>query len=59
MALVVPRGSQTVHSAALALLGSYIASSFALESDIHGGTLVVTEASQMVGQSVLVNPHHA
>ena len=41
--LSVTNGSQ---SANIALLGSYIASSFATESDNHGGTMVVAEASQ-------------
>jgi hypothetical protein len=42
----------------LALLGSYVESSFVMESDNHGGTMVVTAASQIGNQSVLANPHH-
>jgi hypothetical protein len=51
--------SDGTHSAALALLGSYIASSFVLESDNHGGTLVVTDTSQETSQSLIANPHHS
>ena len=46
-------------SAKIALLGNYIASSFALESDNHGGTMVVTEPSQVATQMLLTSPHHA
>ena len=46
------------HSANIALLGNYMASSFAMASDGHGGTLVAAEASQP-DQSLLSNPHHA
>jgi len=45
-------------SAKIALLGNYIASNFALASDNHGGTMVVTEASHVATQSLLTNPHH-
>jgi hypothetical protein len=51
--------SDGTHSAALALLGNYIASSFVLESDNHGGTLVVTDTSQETSQSLIANPHHS
>jgi hypothetical protein len=51
--------SDGTHSAALALLGNYIASSFVLESDNHGGTLVVTDTSQVANQSLIANPHHS
>ena len=47
-----------MHSANIALLGNYMASSFAMASDGHGGTLVAAEASQP-DQSLLSNPHHA
>ena len=30
-----------------------------MESDNHGGTMVVTEASQASNQSLLTNPQHA
>jgi hypothetical protein len=43
-------------SAKIALLGNYMASSFAVASDNHGGTMVVAEASS---SSLLANPHHA
>ena len=47
-----------VHSANIALLGSYMASTFVLEGDNHGGTMVVTAASQTGIQSLLANPQH-
>ena len=46
------------HSANIALLGNYMASSFAAASDNHGGTMVVAEAPQASDQSLLSNPHH-
>ncbi len=46
------------HSANIALLGNYIASSFAVVGDNHGGTMVVSEASQSGTQSLLTNPQH-
>ena len=46
------------HSANIALLGNYMASCFAAESDNHGGTMVVAEAPQAGDQSLLSNPHH-
>ena len=46
------------HSANIALLGNYMASSFAMASDGHGGT-VIAEAAVPNGQSLLTNPHHA
>ena len=45
-------------STKIALLGNYMASSFALESDNHGGTMVVTEVAQVANQSLLATPHH-
>jgi hypothetical protein len=44
-------------SAKIARLGNYMASSFAVASDNHGGTMV-TEASQASNQSFLTNPQH-
>jgi hypothetical protein len=44
-------------SAKIALLGNYMASSFAVASDNHGGTMI-TEASQAGNQSLLTNPQH-
>jgi hypothetical protein len=44
-------------SAKIALLGNYMASSFAVASDNHGGTMV-TEASQASNQLFLTNPQH-
>ena len=46
------------NTANIALLGSYMASSFAMESDNHGGTMVISEASQTANHSVLANPSH-
>ena len=46
------------HNANIALLGNYMASSFATASDGHGGTMVAAEAAQP-DQSLLSNPHHA
>jgi hypothetical protein len=46
------------HSANIALLGNYMASSFAVVGDNHGGSMVVAEASQSGNQSLLTNPHH-
>ena len=46
------------HNANIALLGNYMASSFAMASDGHGGTLVAAEAAQP-DQSLLSHPHHA
>jgi hypothetical protein len=40
-----------VHSARIALLGSYMASSFAAASDGHGGTLISTTAETASWQS--------
>jgi parallel beta-helix repeat protein len=45
-------------SAKTALLGTYMASSFAVASDHHGGTMV-TEAWQASNQSLLTHPQHA
>jgi hypothetical protein len=53
--LAVTEGAQ---HASIALLGSYMASSFVLESDNHGGTMVVTEAAQVANQSLLATPQH-
>ncbi len=49
--------TNATHSANIALLGSYMASSFAIVSDTSGGTMVVTEASQAGNQSLLTSPH--
>jgi len=43
----------------IALLGHYIASSFAVEAGNSGGTLGVNPASQSGHQSLLVIPHHS
>jgi hypothetical protein len=47
------------HSANIALLGNYMASSFVTESDDHGGTMVVAEASQTANQLLLTASQHA
>jgi hypothetical protein len=44
-------------SAKIALLGNYMASSFAVASDNHGGTMI-TEALQAGNQALLTNPQH-
>ena len=43
----------------IALLGNYMASSFVMESDNHGGTMVVAEASQTSNQTLLTTSQHA
>ena len=53
--LSVTNGSQ---SASIALLGSYLASSFVTVGDGHGGSSVVAETSQGGNQSMLTNPQH-
>jgi hypothetical protein len=47
------------HSANIALLGNYMASSFVMESDNHGGTMVVAEASQTSNHTLLTTAQHA
>ena len=47
------------HSANIALLGNYMASSFVMESDNHGGTMVVAQASQTSTQTLLTSSQHA
>ena len=46
------------YGANIALLGNYMASSFAKASDSHGGT-VIAQAAIPNDQSLLSNPHHA
>ena len=62
-----PNGNQTggtltvgdgSHVANIALLGSYIASSFAIAGDSNGGTMVSAE-TQSANQSLLTHPQHA
>ena len=62
-----PNGGQTggtlslsdgIHSANIALLGNYMASSFATASDNHGGTMVLAQAATPNDQALLSNPHH-
>ena len=48
-----------VDSAKIALLGNYMASSFAVAGDNHSGTTVVADGAQSNAQSLLSNPHHA
>ena len=48
--------SDGTHTADLALLGSYMASSFATSSDGHGGTLI-TDTAQPSSQPPLTPPH--
>ena len=47
------------HSVSIALMGHYMASSFASGSDSHGGTLVVAEAHQTASQALLIAAHHS
>jgi hypothetical protein len=47
-----------VHSAKIALLGSYMASSFVMESDNHGGTMVLADVAQSANQPLLTHPQH-
>ena len=54
--LSLTNGTQSV---SIALLGSYMASSFVMESDNHGGTTVLADVTQSANQSLLTNPHHA
>jgi hypothetical protein len=46
-----------MHMANIALLGSYMASTFVTASDGHGGTLI-SEAAQTSAQSPLLTPPH-
>ena len=64
----LPNGNQTggrltvvdgIHNVSIALLGSYMASSFAMTSDNHGGAMLVAETAHPDDQSLLSNPHHA
>jgi tryptophan-rich protein len=48
-----------VGSANIALLGNYMASSFSMAPDSHGGTMITAAAPQANDQSLLSNPHHA
>jgi hypothetical protein len=48
-------GSQLAN---IALLGNYMASTFAISSDSHGGSMVVAEATQSGDQWLLTPPHH-
>ena len=47
--------SDGIHTAALTLLGNYVAESFAAASDGHGGT-TITEPNQSA-QQLLSTPH--
>ena len=49
--------SDGTHTANLALLGSYMASNFAMASDGHGGT-AVTDSAVLGGVQPLVTPPH-
>lgn len=51
------RVSDGVHTASIALLGNYMAASFATAADGHGGTLI-TEADQ-AAHTPLASPRHA
>jgi hypothetical protein len=45
------------HAANVALLGSYMASSFAMASDGHGGTLITAAAQAPTSDPVVAPPH--
>jgi hypothetical protein len=47
-----------ISSANIALPGNYMASSFAMAADDHGGTIVAAEAPQPNDQLLPSNPHH-
>ena len=51
--------TEGANSAKIALLGSYMASSFVMESNNQGGTMVLADVAQSAGQPVLTNPNHA
>jgi hypothetical protein len=52
------RVSDGVHTASIALLGNYMAASFATAADGHGGTLI-TEAEHSTHGPSLTSPRHA
>ncbi|HEX3945322.1 MAG TPA: Ig-like domain-containing protein, partial [Rhizomicrobium sp.] len=54
--LSVTNGTQ---GANIALLGSYMASSFVMAGDSHGGTMILADATPSASQTLLTNPHHA
>ena len=54
--LSITNGAQ---SASIALLGSYMASSFVMGSDNHGGTMILADATQSANQPLLTNPQHS
>ena len=49
--------SDGIHVANIALLGSYMASSFAIASDDHGGTSIMAESTIQSPQLLLGTPH--
>jgi hypothetical protein len=49
----------TAASEKIALLGSYMASSFAVVGENNGGSLAVTPVSQDANHPFLVMPHHS
>jgi hypothetical protein len=50
--------SDGIHVANIALLGSYMASSFAIASDDHGGTSIMAGSTIQSPQLLLGTPHH-
>jgi hypothetical protein len=54
--LSVTNGAQ---AAKIALLGSYMASSFVMAGDSHGGTMILADAIPSASHTVFTNPHHA
>jgi hypothetical protein len=51
------KNALTIGSSVCSLLGQYMASSFALSSDGHGGTFVTDPA--VAAQATIATPHHA
>ena len=53
------RITDATHSASIALLGNYLASTFATSSDGHGGTNVVDQPAASGNQSTTLSQSHA
>ena len=55
----IPSLAEGIHNANIALLGNYMASSFAVASHNHGTATTLAEVAHSTDQSVLSSPHHA
>jgi hypothetical protein len=51
--------AEGIHTASIALLGNYMASTYAMASDCHAGVFSTAAVEQPNDQSMLSNPHHA